>query len=158
MISAIVLAAGQSTRMGEQNKLLLPFRGTTLIEHMVDVVTRSPVGETLVVLGHEAERVRPLLAGRPVRVVDNADYAEGQASSIRAGLAQVSPGARGVMVCLTDQPLLEPADLERLIAAFEGARDRSIVVPLHRGQRGNPVLFSMRHRDEVLHNRGKVAG
>ena len=87
MISAIILAAGQSTRMGSDNKLLLlPFRGATLIENMVDVVSGSDVGETLVVLGHEAERVRPLLRDKPVLLVDNPNFAEGMGASLHAGL------------------------------------------------------------------------
>ena len=158
MISAILLAAGQSTRMAPANKLLLPFRGTTLVEHMVDVLARSRVGETIVVLGHQAERVRPLLAGRPIRIAEAPDHAEGMAASIRAGLACVSHHSAGAMVCLTDLPLLEPAEIDRLIAAFEGAGDKSIVIPRHQGQRGNPVLFSLRHREEVLANRGAVGG
>lgn len=159
MISAIVLAAGMSTRMGAENKLLLPFRGTTLIGNMVDVVTGARVGETLVVLGHEAERVRAALAGKPVTFVDNLDYAEGMGSSVQAGVRAVSPQATGIMVCLTDLPLIESAELDRLIAAFEaGQAGKSIAVPSHQGQRGNPVLFSARFRDEVLSTRGPVAG
>jgi molybdenum cofactor cytidylyltransferase len=159
MISAIVLAAGMSTRMGAENKLLLPFRGTTLIGNMVDVVTGSRVGETLVILGHEAERVRAALAGKPVTFVDNPNYAEGMGSSVQAGVRAVSPQATGIMVCLTDLPLIESAELDRLIAAFEaGQAGKSIAVPCHQGQRGNPVLFSARFRDEVLGTRGPVAG
>ena len=180
MISAIILAAGQSTRMGTENKLLLPFRGATLIEHMVDVVTASDAGETLVVLGHEAERVRPLLGGKPVRLVNNPDYEQGMGSSLDAGLRQASPGADGAMICLTDLPLLESGDLNRLIAAFvalepgagaAGEKNivgkkiagknivgKKIVVPVFRGERGNPVLFSMAYREEVLSSRGPVAG
>jgi len=159
MISAIVLAAGMSTRMGAENKLLLPFRGTTLIGNMVDVVTGARVGETLVVLGHEAERVRAALAGKPVVFVDNPHYAEGMGSSVQVGVRAVSPRATGIMVCLTDLPLIESAELDRLIAAFETAEaGKSVAVPSHRGQRGNPVLFSARFRDEVLNTRGPVAG
>lgn len=161
MISAIVLAAGQSTRMGAENKLLLPFRGSTLIEGVVDVVTASRAGETIVVLGHEADRLRPLLAEKPVTLVDNPDYREGMSSSVRAGLGSLSPGATGAMICLTDQPLLEPEDLDRLMAALEsqsGGEPKSIVVPVFQGQRGNPVLFSLRHRDEVMAARGPVGG
>ena len=183
MISAIVLAAGQSTRMGGENKLLLPFRGGTLIENMVDVVTASRAGETIVVLGHEADRLRPLLAEKPVILADNPAYREGMSSSVRAGLGRVSPQATGAMICLTDQPLLEPEDLDRLmdaLAALIGGEpengggppkrgdhrqgdsshmeQKSIVVPVFQGRRGNPVLFTMRHRVEVMAARGPVGG
>jgi molybdenum cofactor cytidylyltransferase len=165
MISAVLLAAGQSTRMGAENKLLLPFRGHTVVEHMVGVLLASRLDEVVVVLGHEAERVRPLLAGRPVRLVENAEYREGMGSSLKAGLREVSPQAEAVMVCLTDQPLLEAADVDRLIDAYRialawdtTALPRDIVVPFHQGRRGNPILFSARYREEVLATRGPVAG
>ncbi len=165
-VSAVLLAAGLSTRMGGRNKLLLPFGGTTLIEHSVDVLLASRLDELVVVLGHEAGRVRPRLAeggrARPFTVVEHPGYAEGMGSSLKAGLRHVAPGAEGVMVCLTDQPLLEPGDVDRLIGAFAEAAanggGRDIVVPEHRGQRGNPVLFAARHRAEVLATRGPVAG
>ena len=165
MISAVLLAAGQSTRMGAENKLLLPFRGHTVVEHMVGVLLASRLDEVVVVLGHEAERVRPLLEGRPVRLVENAEYREGMGSSLKAGLREVSPQAEAVMVCLTDQPLLEAADVDRLIDAYRIALawdtttlPRDIVVPFHQGRRGNPILFSARYREEVLATRGPVAG
>lgn len=175
MISAIILAAGQSTRMGSENKLLLPFGESTLIEHMVDVVCASRAGETLVVLGHEGDRLRRVLAEKPVTLVENPDYTEGMSTSIRAGLRCISPRSKGAMICLTDQPLLEPADLNRLIGALEaetetsaagtgggpehgGANGKSIVVPIYQGQRGNPVLFAISHRNEVMAARGPVGG
>jgi len=159
MVTAIVLAAGQSTRMVGENKLLLPFRGRTLIENMVEAVTRSSVGQTVVVLGHEAERVRPLLEGRPVLLVENADYAEGMASSIRTGLAAAPADAEGYMICLTDLPLLESRDLDLLIEAFARREpEMDILLPSHAGRRGNPVLFSRRYRDEVMQARGPIGG
>lgn len=161
MISAVVLAAGMSKRMGGENKLLLPFRGTTLIGNMVDVVTRADVGETLVVVGHESERVRAALAGKPVTLVENPGYAEGMGSSVQAGVRSVSPHATGIMICLTDLPLIETAELDQLIGAFAAAAardEKTIAVPCHSGQRGNPVLFSARYREEVLSTRGPVAG
>lgn len=157
-ISAIILAAGQSVRMGDDNKLLLPFRDSTIIENTVDQVTGSNVGETIVVLGHEAERVRPLLEGKPVTVVENSDYREGMGSSLKAGLARVSKSATGVMICLTDLPLVESEDLNRLLGEFEAGSEETIVVPFHEGQRGNPVLFSAIYRDEVMQTRGPVGG
>ena len=158
MISAIVLAAGQSTRMGGENKLLLPFRGTTIVENIVAAVTGSKVGETIVVVGHEAERVRERLAGRPVTLVENPHFAEGMGSTLKVGLRAASENAAGYIVCLTDLPLVESADLDRLIGAFREEGQQRIVVPFHGGQRGNPVIFPARYREEVLTTRGPVAG
>lgn len=160
-ISAVLLAAGLSARMGECNKLLLQFQGRTLIEHMAEVLLASRLAEVVVVLGHEAEALRPYLAGRALTLVEHPHFAEGMGSSLKAGLRRVSPGADGIMVCLTDQPLLEPGDINHLIAAFgkgNGGKARKIAVPFYQGQRGNPVLFSSRYLDEVLATRGPVAG
>ncbi|MDH4249247.1 MAG: nucleotidyltransferase family protein [Deltaproteobacteria bacterium] len=158
MISAILLAAGQSTRMGSENKLLMRIGGRTLIERMVDVVTASDIAETILVLGHQAGRVRPLVEAKPVRIVENLDYAEGMGSSFQAGLQAVSPEASAVMICLTDQPLLETEDVNHLIHAFQAQQEKSMAVPRFKGQRGNPVLFSTRYRAEVMATRGPVAG
>ena len=158
MIAAIVLAAGQSTRMGEQNKLLLPIGGTTLIARTVDTVLASQAAQTIVVLGHQAERVRAALAGREVTFVYNADFQQGMATSIHAGIGAVVPGTEGVMICLSDLPLVESAELDRLMAEFASHPHKSIAVPTYQGRRGNPVLFSLRHREEILNVRGPVGG
>ncbi len=158
MIAAIVLAAGQSTRMGDENKLLLPLRGSTVIANTVDAVLGSGVSETIVVLGHQAARVREALAGRQVQFVDNPHYEQGMATSIHAGLGAVGEGARGVMICLSDLPLVEADELRRLREAFQAAETHSLAVPVFEGRRGNPVLFDMRYREEILHTRGAVGG
>ncbi|MCZ6748953.1 MAG: nucleotidyltransferase family protein [SAR324 cluster bacterium] len=165
-VSAVLLAAGLSTRMGERNKLLLPFRGSTFIEHTVNVLLASRLDEVVVVLGHEAGRVRPCLERsemrRPLTVVVHPGYGEGMGSSLKAGLRRTAPQADAIMVCLTDLPLLEPGDIDRVIDAFGQATmnggGQDILVPFHRGQRGNPVLFSARYREEVLATRGPIAG
>ena len=160
MISAVILAAGMSTRMGGPNKLLLAYRGTSLIANTVDQVTRARVGETLVVVGHQAHLVREALAGKAVRFVDNPGFAEGQGSSVQAGVRAVSPAATGIMICLTDLPQVETADLNRLIDGFETAlaQGRNVAVPVFQGERGNPVLIAAGYREEMLATRGPVAG
>ena len=93
-----------------------------------------------------------------MRIVENPDYREGMGSSLKTGLREIAPQARAVLVCLTDQPLLEPADVDRIVAAFQDGNPRDIVVPVHLGQRGNPILFSARYREEVQNTRGPIAG
>ena len=157
MITALVLAAGASRRMGDRNKLLLPFRGRPLIEHVVRTVLAARVGEVVVVLGHEAERVRDALRDLPVAFAHNERFEEGMTTSIQAGLAAASPDAAGYLICLSDLPLIEPAELDRLVTAFERAREadaRAIGVPAFEGRRGNPVLFAAHYRPDLLAHRG----
>jgi len=151
MISAIVPAAGMSTRMGSQNKLLLTINGKTLIERIVDTLIASEIDETIVVVGHQQEMIKAALAGKDIVIVENSNYEEGMASSIRAGVAAATPGAGALMICLADQPLLEPGDLNRIIGAMDEARaaGKSIVVPFFKGQRGNPVILDAMHREAM---------
>jgi len=162
MVSAVVLAAGMSTRMG-RNKLLLTFRDKPLVVHAVDTLWASKVGEIIVVLGHESEKVWDRLEDScgqmrnegqrsRVRLVDNPDYREGLSTSVRTGVQAVSREADAIMIYLADQPLLEPADIDRIIAAFAKgkAENKMIVVPFFKGERGNPVILDASLRDSIL--------
>lgn len=151
MVSAVVLAAGLSTRMG-RNKLLLNFKDKPLIARLVDNLLASKIDEVIVVLGHEIEKVRAELQGKPVRLVHNPDYREGLSTSVRTGVDAVSPDADGIMICLADQPLLEPADVNQIVAAFADAKkvNKSIVVPFFEGERGNPVILDASLRVAIL--------
>ena len=151
MIAAIVPAAGMSTRMG-RNKLLLAFRDKPLIARAVDTLLESEVDQVVVVLGHEADKVKAELQGRQVTIVENPNYGQGMSTSIRVGLGAVSSGARAIMIYLADQPLLEPEDVNRLTRAFAKAREhnKSIVVPFFRGQRGNPVILDASYKEAIL--------
>lgn len=153
MISAIVLAAGESKRMGAANKLLLPFGGKALVAHMVDSILACHVHETLVILGYEAELVKKALSRRSVRFVENRDYSQGMTTSIQAGVRAMTAGSNGIMICLSDLPLLQSEELESLIHEFEGAyahNKKLIVLPAYRGQRGNPVIFSVYYKSQIL--------
>jgi molybdenum cofactor cytidylyltransferase len=151
MFSAIVPAAGMSTRLG-RNKLLLPFKGQPLIAHAVDTLMGSKVDEIIVVLGHEADQVKGAIANRGVRFVENPDYRLGLSTSVRAGFAAVTVQTTGIMVYLADQPLLEADDVDLLIRALAeaGKVNKSIVVPFFRGQRGNPVIVKATHKASLL--------
>jgi molybdenum cofactor cytidylyltransferase len=140
-----------STRMG-QNKLLLLFKGKPLIAHAVDTLLASEIDEIIVVLGNEADKVQEKLRDRQVRLIENPDFREGLSTSVRAGVTAVSRQADGIMVYLADQPLLEPADVNRILRAFVHAKDagKSIVVPFFDRQRGNPVLLDSSYREAIL--------
>jgi molybdenum cofactor cytidylyltransferase len=140
-VAAIVLDAGRSTRMGSANKLLCEVAGKPMLRHTVDSVLASTARPVLVVTGHQRSEVEAALAGLDVTVVANPAYATGLSSSLKAGLAAVPRHSKGVLVALGDMPLVKPAHLDGLIAAFSAAQGQAIIVPTHRGQRGNPVLW-----------------
>jgi molybdenum cofactor cytidylyltransferase len=148
-IAGILLAAGKSTRMGS-NKLLTLVSGKPMIRHSAEALLASSVGPVLVVTGHERERVVEALSGLAVQFIDNPAYASGLASSLKAGLAAVPADADGAIVALGDMPLVAGRHVNRLIAAFSPAEKRTIIVPVHGGERGNPVLWGREHFQEML--------
>lgn len=149
-VSAILLAAGESRRMGAVNKLTLPIDGQPLLRHSVRTLLASRLQEVVVVLGHEADQAARLLKDLAVTRVYNERYAEGQMSSVHCGLEALADTCEGVMICLADQPLLTSADIDALIEAFGRREQGSILVPTHRGRRGNPIVLAYAHRDEIL--------
>ncbi len=155
-IAALVLAAGQSRRMGACNKLLAEVDGRPMVTHVVDALLASRAAPVVVVTGHEAERVRAALGDRPVHLVANPDYAEGLSTSLRAGLAALPDDVEGVLIGLGDMPRVRSAQVDRLIAAFNPLEGRAIVVPTVRGKRGNPVLFATRFVPEMRQITGDV--
>lgn len=140
-IAAIVLAAGRSTRMGAANKLLAEIGGSPLVRVAVEAALASRARPVLVVVGHQAEEMRAALAGLDVMFVPNPDYAAGLSTSLEAGIAAVPQTADGALVLLGDMPRLEARHVDRLIAAFAAEGGQAIVVPVHQGRRGNPVLW-----------------
>ena len=154
MICAIVLAAGLSSRMGVQ-KLLLPFGGKKVIGHIVDQLLASTVGEVHVVVGHQAERISAELSGRAVSIVNNPDYKSGMLSSVRCGLQSLPEKCRAVMVVLGDQPSITTGLINQMLQSF-AMTDKTILVPLYKGKRGHPILFSSIYRDEIITQYGDV--
>ncbi len=155
-IAAVVLAAGQSRRMGETNKLLVEIDGKAMVAWVVDAVLASTADPVIVVLGHEADRVRNALSGRDLVFVFNPAHEEGLSTSLRRGIAAVPDHADGALICLGDMPRLSTATAERLIAAFDPDDDRHICVPTFAGKRGNPVLIGRRFFAEIHELTGDV--
>ena len=150
-VAAIVLAAGRSSRMAPHHKLLLADRaGKPMIVRVVENVLSSGARPVLVVTGHRAGELRAALAGRPVVFVDAPDHAAGLSASLKAGLAALPADAAAALVCLGDMPLVTGRMIDRLIAAYDPAEGRSIVVPTHQGSGGNPILWDRRHFPEML--------
>lgn len=140
-VHAVLLAAGQSSRMGGPNKLMAEFDGEPLLARTAGRVLASRAQGTVIVLGHQADRARAALEGLPVGVVVNPDYATGLSSSLKAGIRALPIEAAGALVVLGDMPGVTEADFDRLIAAFEASGGRSIVRATFNGKRGNPVIL-----------------
>ncbi len=155
-IAVLVLAAGQSRRMGPTNKLLIPIDGKPMLGHTVEAALASKANDVLVVTGHEHAAVEAILAGTAVRVVHNPSFAEGLSTSLKAGIAAMPKGIDGALVCLGDMPEIDAELIDRLIAAFEPGNGRSIVVPTHNGKRGNPVLWGSAFFPAMLAIEGDV--
>src|SRR6266852_1524392 len=148
-IAAIVLAAGESRRMGFP-KALLPIEGRTFVQHIVGRLASTRVEGIYVVLGAHRERILAAVDVTPAQVVINPDWELGQLSSLQAGLRALPGGEYDATVmALVDHPLIEPMVVDAVLAAFEGAR-RPVVVPVHNGRRGHPVLFAARLFPELL--------
>ena len=148
MICAIILAAGRSRRMGTQ-KLLLPFAGRTVVGHIAGEILRSPISETLVVVGQDAARIAGALAGLRLKIVTNPDPGGEMLSSVRCGLRALPADCDAVLVALGDQPTITSDLVARMIDAFRTG-GHGIVVPVHGGKPGHPILFSARYRREIL--------
>ncbi len=149
-VCAVVLAAGKSSRMAPANKLFVQIDGISLLDHAVEAATGSSCVDTVVVIGNEATRARAGLAGRSVRIVENKDYAQGLATSLRAGIAAVPADCDAVVVLLGDMPQVTANHVDRLIAAFAPHEGRAICVATRTAKRGNPVLWARTYFDEML--------
>ncbi len=136
--------------MAGANKLLATFDDEPLVRRTVRAAIASKADPVIVVSGHMADRITGALAGLDVSITHNADYAEGLATSLRAGLAAVPENAAGALVVLADMPGISAAVIDRLIAAFSPAQGRSIVLPTAAGKRGNPVLWSRAYFPELM--------
>lgn len=154
MISAILLAAGESTRMGRP-KQLLPWQGKTLLQHCLETVLRSDADEVVLVLGYKADLIRKRLPALPVKIVTNPDYHQGMAASLRCGLRAMDPASEAFLVVLADQPGIGPETVNTLIRRFRQADpQRGIVRPAYRGRGGHPVLMAVRYLQEALQLEG----
>jgi molybdenum cofactor cytidylyltransferase len=134
--------------MGAQ-KVLLPWKGTTVIGRIVEELARARLDRIVVVTGHGGERVAEALRGLPAAAVENRAFEEGMLSSVRCGLRALPPECGTVLVALGDQPMLDAAVVGRLLDAA-GAEGKGIAVPACGGRRGHPIAFSARYRDEIL--------
>jgi molybdenum cofactor cytidylyltransferase len=151
MVTAIVLAAGLSQRMGNVNKLLLQYKGKTIIETTLTNILASGIKEIIVVTGHEAEKVKGVIQHLPVLIIDNPDYAKGMTTSIQHGIEHAKES--GYMICLADMFLITSDEYALLKKTFDDSfhsNTKYIYIPRYNNEKGNPVIFSPYYKDGIL--------
>lgn len=157
-IAGALLAAGQSRRMGEVNKLLADFHGEPMIRHIARAMINSKLDENIVILGHDAEAVAAALDGLGLRLVFNPDYAEGQSQSLRCGVENMDQSITDVMVLLGDMPLITSEVINALLNHHASTENRAsrITLPTINGQRGNPVIWGQSFFGELREQKGDI--
>ncbi len=140
-IAAVILAAGESRRMGGLNKLLIEVESKPIVTRVADAVLASRATLIIVVTGYEAEIIVTALRGRRLSFVHNPDFSTGLSSSLRHGINALPPSVAGAVICLGDMPWLTGRHIDKLISAFASQTIGKICVPVYQGRRGNPVLF-----------------
>jgi molybdenum cofactor cytidylyltransferase len=148
MFSAVLLAAGESRRMGEF-KQLLPFGGKTFVACCVDNLLASRASEVVIVTGHRERDIQSAIGSRPVRFAHNEDYRSGMSSSIKRGVQALSASARVVIIALVDQPQIGPGVFNQVIEAYEKMRPL-IVVPTYDGRNGHPIAIDLSLKEQIL--------
>jgi molybdenum cofactor cytidylyltransferase len=144
---AIILAGGESKRM-KTPKMLLPFRGKTIIEKVMENVTSSDVDNTMVVLGSAFKEVFALITSWPVTYCYNEDYKKGMLSSVKCGFRALPDNLQGVLVFQGDQPLIHPQIVNKVIDGWRKS-GKGIVIPVTSGKRGHPLLVDKKYRYEI---------
>ena len=154
MISAILLAAGQSKRMNGENKLTKEIQGTPLIKLSVKNILASSIDELIIVLGHQKEMIEKLIdKNEKIKFVFNNNFESGMASSIKTGLNHLPEKTEAFFICLGDMPLFNHNIYNLLIKSKD---NKEIIVPTYKGQQGNPVLFAKSMKEKVMDITGDV--
>jgi molybdenum cofactor cytidylyltransferase len=145
-IAGLILAAGCSSRMGDENKLMMPFQGKPMLNHVVNASLNSNLTQTFVVVGHQSSEIKNLVQSDDIQCVENEQWETGMASSIVAGISQLKQ-FDGFLILLGDMPLVTPELINEIIV--HSSADK-IVIPIKDGLHGNPVFFGSKFRDELL--------
>jgi len=154
MISAILLVAGQSKRMNGENKLTKEIQGIPLIKHSVKNILASSIDELIIVLGYQKDIIEKLIdKNEKIKFVFNKDFESGMASSIKTGLDNLSEKTEAFFICLGDMPMVNHDIYNQLIKSKD---NKEIIVPTHKGQQGNPVLFDISMKKKIMDTTGDV--
>lgn len=154
MISAILLAAGESKRMNGENKLAKKIQGIPLINRSVKNIIASTVDELIIVLGYQKEIIEKIIdKNEKIKFVFNKEFENGMASSIKVGLNHLSKNSEVFFICLGDMPMVNPDIYNQLI---KSRNRKDIIVPIYKNQQGNPVLFSISMKQKIMDISGDV--
>ena len=154
MISAILLAAGQSKRMYGENKLTKKIQGIPLIKHSVRNILASSIDELIIVLGHQKEILEKLInKNEKIKFVFNKDFGSGMASSIKTGLNNLSEDTEAFFICLGDMPMVNKNIYNLLI---KSKNNKEVIIPTYKNEQGNPVLFAKSMKKEIMNIKGDV--
>ena len=150
MISAILLAAGQSKRMINENKLVKKYKNIPLIKHAVSNVLNSPIDELIIVLGYQKKSIEKIIGeNKKIKFIANPNFESGIASSIKKGLDSLSKETEAFFICLGDMPNVNKEIYNQLINASFSNKDKKIFVPYYQERQANPILFSKKMKDEI---------
>jgi molybdenum cofactor cytidylyltransferase len=148
-LAAVILSGGESLRMGSP-KALVPYRGKTFVEHLLEVTRHGRIGVTRIVTGAHAREIQERLSPWADQIVVNADWAKGQLSSIQAAIRSLPEGStEGMILCPVDHPIISAELVAKLIAEFD-LSGKAIVLPAYHGRRGHPVIFRAGLYQELL--------
>jgi molybdenum cofactor cytidylyltransferase len=147
-ICNLILAAGESKRMG-QAKLLLPYQDSTILENVIENCLSSRADKTVVVLGAYRDKIIPLIEHLPLSTSYNQDYKQGMLSSIQCGLRSLSSDIQAILIVLSDQPGIPGQIIDRLIENYHRTQ-KGIILPVYSQKRGHPVLIDLKYREEIL--------
>ena len=152
MISAILLAAGQSKRMDGKNKLTKEIKGIPLVKHSVKNILDSSIDELIIVLGFEKEIIKNLITeNKKIKLAINKNYESGLASSIKTGLNHLSDNSKAFFICLGDMPMVNPNIYNKLIWSL---KKNEIIIPTYKDQQRNPILFSKTMKEKIIEING----
>lgn len=149
-IGAVLLAAGEGSRMGGAMKPLITLQGVPLIRRHLIALSGAGVDEVVVVTGHAADRVEAAIADFPLTLVRNDAWQEGQQGSVRRGLEALNGHFDAIIIALCDQPLIQSGDIVELLAAFKKRSAGHVLVPSVDGQRGNPIVLDAEAVSSIL--------
>lgn len=155
-VAILILAAGQSRRMGPDNKLLAEINGKPMFRHVAEQALSSIASSVYAVTGHERDKIEKIIEDLDIKTFHNPDYAEGLSSSLKTGFRALAKQFDGIIICLGDMPFIKAELFDRLIKAFDMEEGRSIIVPTFQGKRGNPVLIASLFAPEVTMVTGDI--